>query len=63
MEEKPSPLIKLYVKPYQGTRASPTNAIYSVLSSTTVRKLTFINIYIQKKIHRLSSQENIFIWI
>ncbi|CAF3429846.1 unnamed protein product [Rotaria sp. Silwood1] len=38
IDEKPTPLIKLYVKPYQGKRSSDTNAIYSISSTTKIVK-------------------------
>ncbi|CAF4097410.1 unnamed protein product, partial [Rotaria sordida] len=38
IDDKPTPLIKLYVKPYQGKRSSKTNAIYSISSTTKIVK-------------------------
>ncbi|CAF4018509.1 unnamed protein product [Rotaria sp. Silwood2] len=38
IDDKPAPLIKLYVKPYQGKRSSDTNAIYSISSTTKIVK-------------------------
>ncbi|CAF2852160.1 unnamed protein product [Rotaria sp. Silwood2] len=38
IDDKQAPLIKLYVKPYQGKRSSDTNAIYSISSTTKIVK-------------------------
>ncbi|CAF0848051.1 unnamed protein product [Rotaria sordida] len=38
IDDKPTPLIKLYVKPYQGKRSPKTNAIYSISSTTKIVK-------------------------
>ncbi len=38
-DNRPTPLIKLYVKPYRGKRTSDTNPIYSVSSITKVNHL------------------------
>lgn len=38
-DDRPAPLIKLYVKPYRGKRASETHPIYAVTSTTKVNKM------------------------
>jgi len=41
VEHRPSPLIKLYVKPYRGKRILDGNGIYSVSTTTKVNHRLF----------------------